>query len=103
MPRLSKAQRDRQLRRDARNRALRSFLQGLAIDLAVAIALVLSAAFGDANGWSDFEWQLLGFTAAKTVVQTGTAYLMRRFLDSSRVRTPLPPAEAGEPDDDQPA
>ena len=78
------------LNQDARNRALRSFLQGLAIDVAVAVCLVLTTVLIDANGWDEIEWSLLGFSLAKTVAQTIAAFVMRRFLDKSRVPTPLP-------------
>lgn len=84
------------LANDARNRALRTFLQGLAIDLAVAVA-----AFALANVDSITDRQGLTLAAialAKTLVQTVAAYVMRRFLDGSRVPTPLPPADPGEPD-----
>lgn len=86
------------LHTDARNRALRSLLQGLAIDVLVAVVLVVSTQFGDANGWGDLQWSLLSFTLAKTVVQSIASFTMRRFLDASSIPTPLPPADPGEPD-----
>ena len=83
---------------DAKNRAVRTFLQGLAIDLAVAIAsVVLSSvdAITDKAGLVT-----VGLALAKTVVTTVASYVMRRFLDGSSVPTPLPPAPAAEPADD---
>lgn len=84
------------LNNDARNRALRTFLQGLGIDLAVALAaLVLANADEITNRAALIA---LGVTAGKTVATTIASYVMRRFLDPSRVPTPLPPANPGEPD-----
>ena len=82
---------------DARNRALRSFLQGLAVDLGVAVITVLVTVFGDANGWGDLQWGIIGFTLAKTCVQSIASYVMRRFVDGSGLPTPLPPEPAVEP------
>lgn len=79
---------------DARNRALRTFLQGLAIDLMAACVLLLLPLFTAAQDWSDIDWRILGFLLAKTVSVTGMSYVMRVFLDPSRLPTPLPPADA---------
>lgn len=87
---------------DARNRAVRTFLQGLATDVLAALVLLLLPVFTSANGWGDFEWQVLGFLTAKTVAVTVMSYVMRQYLDSSRFPTPLPPADPGEPDDEEP-
>jgi hypothetical protein len=83
------------LRTDARNRALRTFLQGLVADVLAALVLLLLPVFTSANGWGDFEWSILGFLVVKTVVVTGLSYVMRTYLDRSVVPTPLPP---GDPD-----
>ena len=81
---------------DARNRALRTFLQGLAIDVAVALAALVLA---NADTITDKQGLIvLGAAAAKTVATTVASYVMRRFLDPSRVPTPLPPSDPGEPD-----
>ena len=85
---------------DAKNRALRTFLQGLAVDLAVAVAaLVLSSVdqITDRDGLT-----LFGLALAKTAVTTAASYVMRRFVDASSVPTPLPPAPQVEPADDTP-
>jgi hypothetical protein len=82
---------------DASNRALRSLLQGLAIDVAVGVALALTAYFATRNNWGDMEWALLGFSVAKSAVQAVCAYIMRRWLDPSRIPTPLPPAPVAPP------
>ena len=87
---------------DARNRALRTFLQGLGTDVTAALILLLLPVFTSANGWGDFEWQVLGFLVAKTVAVTALSYVMRQYLDASRLPTPLPPSDPGEPDDNVP-
>lgn len=80
-----------QLQNDARNRALRTFLQGLAIDVAVGVAaLILSGALdtiSDTAGLIAF-----GISVAKTVATSAASYVMRRFMDRSSIPTPTPPA-----------
>lgn len=70
------------LKTDARNRAFRTLLQGLAFDVAAALCIVLYTAFSSAGGWGDLEWALLGFTLVKTFVVTGLSYLMRTVFTS---------------------
>lgn len=89
MARVSKAA----LAKDARNRALRTFLQGLAIDVAVAVAVVVY----DALRTDQPDYRLLGLSVARTVLQTAASYVMRRFADGSRLPTPLPPDPQVEP------
>lgn len=67
---------------DARNRAFRTLIQGLAFDVAAALCIVLYTAFSAAQGWGDLEWALLGFTVAKTFVVSGLSYLMRTVFRS---------------------
>lgn len=59
--------------------ALRALGYGLLIDVAVAIILTLAVAFDDIR-WTAVYWGGLGLTLAKTVLQTGVAYLVRRFV-----------------------
>lgn len=66
---------------DARNRALRTFLQGLAIDVTVSIAVVLLTVFVAADSWGELQWAVIGFSLLKTVTMTAAAYVMRRFMD----------------------
>lgn len=81
---------------DARNRALRSFLQGLAIDLAVAVAALALTLTSSTDAWQG--WAAVGISLVRTVVQAAASYVMRRFVDPSRVPTPLPPDPPGQPD-----
>lgn len=83
---------------DAKNRALRTFAQGLAADVLAAVILLVLPVFSNAQGWQDIDWKVLGFLLAKTVVVTGLSFVMRQYLDKSTDAF-LPPADPGEPDD----
>lgn len=79
---------------DAKNRAGRTLYVGLVIDVSVAVIMTVALAFSAASAWSDLQWALLGFSVAKSVVQAGAAFVMRRFADgASWLPTPLPPTE----------
>lgn len=84
---------------DAQNRALRTFIQGLVIDVGVALVLAFATLFTDASGWGDIQWTVVSFGLAKTCVQSIASYVMRRFLDG-HVKTPLPPDPQPEPNED---
>lgn len=84
---------------DAKNRSWRTFLVGMSIDVAVGVTLVLVSTFASADGWGSIQWIVLSFSVAKSFVQSAGAYVLRRFLDPSRIPTPLPPADPGPPAD----
>lgn len=92
-------QRAKSLKADAGNRSLRSFLTGLAIDVGVGITLVLVTYFMDKNSWGAIEWTLLSFSIFKSFLQAAGAFILRYFLDPSRVPTPLPPSPVPPPAD----
>lgn len=85
---------------DASNRALRTFLQGLAVDLAVAVAALVLANVDTITNREGLTLFLIAL--AKTVVTSVASYVMRRFVDKSSIPTPLPPAPVPEPNDDDP-
>lgn len=62
-------------RSDATDRARRTFLQGLGVDVALGVSLVVYEAVSAAQP----DWRLLGVTVAKTALMTGAAYVMRRL------------------------
>ncbi len=64
-------------KRDAANRGARTFLQGLGIDLGVAVAVALLAWLPDADLSSMAAWIILGTALAKTVLTSGASYVMR--------------------------
>lgn len=87
---------------DAKNRALRTLLQQLGIDVLLAVVLLLAPLLQKANDFGDFEWKAIAFLVTKTVLATLFAWVMRRYMDGSRFPTPLPPEYPGKPNDEQP-
>lgn len=87
------------LANDARNRGVRTLLQGAAWDVAIAVAAALLLWLPDADLSSRDAWIVLGTAVAKTVLTAVASYVMRAKLDGSALPTPLPPANPGEPDD----
>lgn len=88
------------LTNDAKNRAARAFIQGVAIDVATALAALLLVWLPDADLSSRDAWIVLATGAARTVLSSLASYVMRAKLDGSSVPTPLPPSDPGEPDAD---
>lgn len=82
---------------DARNRALRTFVQGLASDVIAAVVLLVLPVFTSATGWQNIDWKILSFLIAKTIVVTGLSYVMRQYIDK-KTDVLLPPEDPGEPD-----
>ena len=87
------------LSHDARNRALRTFLQGLTFTFAAALVVSLLSAVSSAASWSEFGGVLVGFAFFQSIVVSVLSWVMRAVLDRSSLPTPLPPANPGEPDD----
>jgi hypothetical protein len=83
-------------KQDATNRAVRTFIQGLAIDVGVALAVLLWTIFSDANSWGDLEWKIIAFSILKTILTAIASFVMRRFVDRSG-STALPPDDPGRP------
>lgn len=80
---------------DARNRAWRTLLQGLAIDIAVAIGFVLYDALqSDAP-----DYRLLLLSLGKTVLQVCAAFLMRLKTSIAPPPSPVPPPNDPPPHD----
>lgn len=68
---------------DAQARAGRTLLQGLAVDLLVAIATALLFWLPDADLSSKEAWIVLGTSLAKTVLTAAASYVMRLKVDPS--------------------
>lgn len=82
--------------RQARRNALRTFVQGLAIDVVVAVSiLVAQLVAAPLSEWQG--WAAIGVALARTALGAAASYVMRRFVDGSRVPTPLPIDTAAEP------
>ena len=91
------------LSKDAGNRALRTFLQGLAVAIVLGIITWLMPVITNARGWDDLaDWRTLTFSLVQVVLTTGFAFVMRRFLDPSGIPTPLPPEPAVPPTEERP-
>lgn len=60
---------------DARNRALRTFVQGAALDVLLAVCLVVY----DALQSDAVDWRLMFVTVGKTALMTVAAYVMRKL------------------------
>lgn len=65
--------------RDARERAIRSFLWGLLTDLSFTAVTALLTVIGSLE-WTATYWQGVGLMLAKTAVQTIVAYLGRKII-----------------------
>lgn len=66
-------------RPDARNRALRTFLQGLLLDVAAATVVVLLATFSTIE-WTGAYWLAVAGLVGKTVLMATVSYLARRLV-----------------------
>lgn len=62
---------------DAAQRAKRTFIQGIALDVAVAVAVALLAWLPDADLTNKQAWIILGTSLAKTVLTAVASYVMR--------------------------
>lgn len=67
------------VRADASNRALRTLMQGLIIDVAVAVCLVLAPAFTSIE-WTSAYWAALGLSLARTALQSVVSYIARMVV-----------------------
>lgn len=79
---------------DAQNRAWRTFMQGLGVDVLGALALTVYTVL---SGPDPVVWTVFGALLAKTFGTSVASYVMRRFLDPSRFPTALPPKPAAAP------
>lgn len=61
----------------ARERAVRTFVQGLGLDVLVAVAAALLAWLPSADVTSSAAWLILGAALIKTVLQAAAAYVLR--------------------------
>ncbi len=64
---------------DARNRAWRTLLQGLGIDVAVAVVAVLTPLLTNVE-WTQAFWTGVGALAAKSIVQAVVAFVARKVV-----------------------
>jgi hypothetical protein len=79
---------------DAKNRAVRTLLQNLTLDVVVAVVAVLVPLLQNANSFGDFEWSIIAFSLIKTAALTAFSFIMRRFLDPCPIAAATPAREA---------
>ena len=66
---------------DARNRAWRTFLQGLLVDGGVAVVLAVGPSLSGADfAFTKVYWAAIGVLVAKTAVQAAVSYVARRTM-----------------------
>lgn len=64
--------------RDAWNRAIRTFIQGLWVDVSAALAIAIVTGLTDVR-WTKEFWVAFGLALAKTVAVAATSYVYRRL------------------------
>ena len=69
---------------DAAKRSKRTFVQGLAIDVAIAIAAALLVWLPDADLSSRTAWIILGTAVAKSTLTAAASYVMRLKVPPAR-------------------
>ena len=70
---------------DARNRAWRTFLQGLLVDMVAALVLTIGPALAGSDfAWSREYWLTLAGLAAKSVVLSAVSYVARKVVPPPR-------------------
>jgi len=71
-------------RTDARNRAFRTFVQGLLVDVTVGVLAAVGPSLASSGfAFTKDYWQLIAALAAKTAVMTAVAYVSRKLVPPS--------------------
>jgi hypothetical protein len=65
---------------DAGERAWRTLVQGLAVDVTAAVAVALSAAIAGGITWTQSYWLALGLAVGKSALTAGLSYAARRLV-----------------------
>lgn len=72
--------------RDAAERAFRTLLQGLAVDVLAGIGVALAAGIAGGISWTEAYWVALALAVAKSAITAIVSYFARKLV---------PPAEGG--------
>ena len=68
-----------EVRQDARDRGLRTFIQQFSIDLGIALATVIGPLLLSLDVSNREQWIFIGLSVLKTIVSTLVAYMFRIF------------------------
>lgn len=66
--------------RDASERAFRTLLQGLAVDVLAAVGVALTAAIAGGIQWTQAYWLALSLAVAKSAVTAIVSYFARKLV-----------------------
>jgi hypothetical protein len=66
--------------RDATERAFRTWMQGLLVDLAAGVGVALVAGVAGGIEWTRVYWVTLGLAVAKSCVMAFVSYFARRMV-----------------------
>lgn len=90
------------LAEDARNRGLRSLVQGLGVTALTTLVMGLVTAIATSQKWEELWATLTAFSFFQTFAVSVLSWWMRARLDGSSIPTPLPPAPVPPPNQDNP-
>lgn len=76
----------RPVERDASVRAFRTLMQGLAVDLATAIVLALTAAIAGGIEWTQAYWIALALAVGKSSITAIVSYAARTLVPPANAR-----------------
>lgn len=72
---------------DAGERAWRTLVQGLLVDVTAAVAVAVSAAIAGGIDWTQTYWVALGLAVAKSALTAGLSYFARRAVPPASTQT----------------
>lgn len=82
------------LRVDAVNRTVRTFIQAVVAEAVIVVLPELQRLVAD----EATKWDInVAVSVGRVALMAALSYAMRRYVDPSRVPTPLPPATPGSP------
>lgn len=86
------------LKRDARNRAFRTIIQGLAVSVVIGVVVWIGP-FLSITKMEDLPpWPVIIFSLVQTVLTAVASFIMRRFVDKPGDIV-LPPSRPGQPNE----
>lgn len=71
---------------DARRRAVRTLVQGFAVDVGAGIAVALVAGIAGGIEWTHTYWIALGLAVAKSAITAAVSYFARKIVPPTGTR-----------------